>query len=363
MKIVKVGVIGCGEIAQWMHLPFLSELPGFLVTALCDISPKVVEHVGERFGVERRFTEVEALLAQGDVDAVLIATPLHSDPAIAAARAGKHVLVEKPMAHDLGEAEAMVAAAEEAGVVLMLGYMKRYDPGYQYGQRLMQQMQDVRLIRVHDLNGPNAAFVRDMTATFRDLEMEAQTRPALYAEVRRRSERALGSGHPDSVYRAFNLLGGLSSHDITILRGAFGSPASVRHTEIWQDGSYILSTLDYGEGCCCVFEIGTTRKKEFDEELAAFGWHNTVRIRFPSPYVKYAPTIVETTDQEGDALIQRTVTASYEEAFRRELEHFHACIVEGKQPITSGRDSIEDVRLQIDIIKAALRPDAPIRRT
>ena len=54
MPIVKVGVIGCGEIAQWMHLPFLTELPGFRVTAVCDLSSRVVEHVGVRFGVERR---------------------------------------------------------------------------------------------------------------------------------------------------------------------------------------------------------------------------------------------------------------------------------------------------------------------
>jgi predicted dehydrogenase len=354
MRMVKVGVIGCGEIAQWMHLPFLTELPGFRVTAVCDISPRVVEHVGERFGVERRFTDVQALLEHGDVEAVVIATPIHSDPAIAAAKAGKHVLVEKPMAFNLAEAEAMVDAGEQAGVTLMVAYMKRYDPGYRYGRRLMQQMQDVRLIRVHDLNGPNAAFVRDLTTTFRDREMDAQTGPALAAEIRRRSEAAIGTGHPASVYRAYDLLGGLASHDITILRGAFGSPTRVTHTDIWQDGSYILSSLDYGEGCRCVFEIGTTRKKEFDEELVAFGWHNTVRIRFPSPYVKYAPTLVETTDQEGDALVQRTITASYEESFRRELEHFYSCIVDGHEPETPGREGLEDVRLQIDIIKAAL---------
>jgi predicted dehydrogenase len=128
-RVIKVGVIGCGEIAQWMHLPFLTELPDFQVTAVCDISPKVVEYVGARFGVERRFTNVEELLAQGDVEAVAIATPIHSDPAIAAARAGKHVLVEKPMAFNLDEAKAMVEAAESAGVVLMVAYMKRYDPG------------------------------------------------------------------------------------------------------------------------------------------------------------------------------------------------------------------------------------------
>jgi len=355
MKIVKVGVIGCGEIAQWMHLPFLTELPGFRVTAVCDVSPRVTEYVGERFGVEQRFTDYQALIDQADVDAVVVATPIHSNPTIAAAHAGKHVLVEKPMALNLDEAQAMVDAAERAGVTLMVGYMKRYDPGYLHGRQLMREMRDVRLIRVHDLNGPNAAYVRDMTTTVRDPELEAQTGAALVADIRCRCEVALGAGHPDAVYRAYNLLGGLSSHDITILRGAFGGPARVTHTEIWQDGSYILSTLDYGEECRCVFEIGSTQKKEFDEELAAFGMHGTVHIRFPSPYVKYAPTLVQTTGMEDDALVQRTITASYEESFRREMQHFYECVTEGRAPETPGYEGLEDVRLQIDMIKAALR--------
>jgi predicted dehydrogenase len=356
MQMIKIGVIGCGEIAQWMHLPFLTELPGFRVTAVCDISPQVADHVAARFEVEQRFTDHHRMLEHADLDAVLIATPIHSDPAIAAAEAGKHVLVEKPMALNLREAEAMVEAAERAGVVLMVAYMKRYDPGYQYGRRLMQQMEDVRLIRSHDFNGPNAAFVRDLTTTFRDRELEAAHTASLKAEIRRRSEVAIGAGHSESIYRAYDLLGGLASHDITILRGAFNSPDAVTHTEIWHGGNYILSTLRYGDDCRGVFEIGITRKKEFDEELVAFGAHGTVRIRFPSPYIKYAPTMVETTNEdEGGCLVQSRITASYEESFRRELEHFHHCIVDQQQPTTPGREGLEDVRLQIEMIEAALR--------
>jgi predicted dehydrogenase len=348
-------VIGCGEIAQWMHLPFLAELPGFQLVALCDISPLVLQRVGRRFCVDQQYTNVQALLEKSDAEAVLIATPVHSDSAIAAAKAGKHVLVEKPMADNLHEAEAMVAAAEDARVTLMVAYMKRYDPGYRYGRQLMREMKDVRLVRVHDLNGPNAAFVADLTTAVRDPDVEARYGPEMRADVRRRVEAAIGAGHPESAYRAYGLLGGLSSHDINILRGAFGSPRAVTHSEIWHDGLNLAATLDYGDGCRCIFEIGVTRKKEFDEELAAFGEHNTVCVRFPSPYVKYAPTIVETTEQEGDALVQRRITASYEEAFRRELAHFYDCVVSGEEPKTSGRDSLDDVRLQIDIIKAALR--------
>jgi predicted dehydrogenase len=354
-RVIKVGVIGCGEIAQWMHLPFLAELPGFQATAVCDISPLVVRQVGERFGIEQQFTDVNTMLEHGDFEAVVIATPIHSDPAIAAAKAGKHVLVEKPMADNLADAEAMVAAAADAHVTLMVGYMKRYDPGYRYGQKLMREMNDVYLIRVHDLNGPNAAFMANLTSTLRDPAVEAEHGAAIRADIRRRVEVAIGTGHPESVYHAYGFLGGLSSHDITIMRGAFGNPRAITHAEIWRGGQSILATLDYGDGRRAVFETGNTKKKEFDEELVAFGERGSVAVRFPSPYVKYAPTIVEITEQEGDALVKRCVTASYEEAFRRELEHFHECIVSGKEPETSGRDSIEDVRLQIEMIKAALR--------
>jgi predicted dehydrogenase len=259
------------------------------------------------------------------------------------------------MADNLADAEAMVAAAEAAHVTLMVGYMKRYDAGYCYGQRLMREMKDVRLVRVHDLNGPNAAFVSDMTKTLRDPAAEAQYGPAMQADIRKRQELAIGTGLPDYMYRAFGFLGGLASHDITILRGAFGNPRAVTHTEIWQDGLSILTALDYGDEFKCVFEIGSTKKKEFDEELAAFGEHGSIRVRFPSPYVKYAPTVVEITEQDGTALVQRRVTASYEEAFRRELEHFYDCVVNGREPETSGRDALDDVKLQIAIIKAALR--------
>jgi predicted dehydrogenase len=341
-------------VAQWMHVPFLTSLPGYTVTAVCDASPRVAASVAQRFQVADHYTEVDRMLAAPDLDAVLIATPIHGDIAVAAARAGKHVLVEKPMALSLQEADAMVDAAEKAGVILMVAYMKRYDPGYVYGQGLMRDLKDVRLIRAHDLCGPNASFLNDLTTTARDPETETRLGPALKATVRARSEEALGAGHPEAIYRAYDLLGGLGSHDIAILRGAFGSPVRVLDTQVWQDGRYILSTLDYGAGRRGVFEIGLTAKKDFDEELVAFDEQSTVRVRFPSPFIKYAPTLVEVTAQEGSALVQRTITASYQESFQRELEHFRDCIVSHVRPTTDGREGIEDVRLQIDIMRAAL---------
>ncbi len=78
MEPLRVGVGGCGQIAQIMHLPFLTELPQFRVTAVCDASPRLVETVGERFGVPARFTDFTDLVNRDDVDAVAILTMEHA---------------------------------------------------------------------------------------------------------------------------------------------------------------------------------------------------------------------------------------------------------------------------------------------
>src|SRR3984885_10989912 len=128
----RVGVIGCGLIAQVMHIPYLAELSDrFELTALCDLRPGVAAACAERYGVGAVSTRCEELLAM-PLDAVVIATSGdHAPIAIEAARAGLHVLVEKPMALSSADAERMVQAGEGGGVCLMVGTMKRYDPAYE----------------------------------------------------------------------------------------------------------------------------------------------------------------------------------------------------------------------------------------
>src|SRR5262245_10515541 len=147
MARLKIGIIGCGAIAQIQYLPLLQALRDDVETwALCDLSRGVMNALGEEYGVppERRFTDFHDLVA-GEVDAVVVCnTGSHAPPTIAAAEAGKHVLVEKPMATTVAEAEAMVAAAERSGTVLMVGYMKRHDPAYRYTAARVREMADVR---------------------------------------------------------------------------------------------------------------------------------------------------------------------------------------------------------------------------
>src|SRR5579859_7496422 len=158
MPRLKIGVIGCGAIAQIQHLPHLRELDDqFEIGGLADLSPKLLEAVGTDYGVppERRFQDYHRLL-ESDIDGVIVCpSGSHAAPSIAAAQAGKHAFVEKPMCTTVHEAEAMVAAADGAGTVLMVGYMKRHEPAYQFAQARVREMSDVRFIQVNHLHPNN----------------------------------------------------------------------------------------------------------------------------------------------------------------------------------------------------------------
>src|ERR1700720_4599988 len=151
---LRVGIVGCGLIAQVMHLHHLRELHDrFQVVALCDLSRTVVDGLGEAYGVARRFTDGPELLEE-PLDAVMVLTSGSHEPiAVAAAQAGRHVFIEKPIALSEAEGQSIVAAGKKAGVRLMVGYMKRYDPAV---ERMAQELRSVVPMR----------FARSTTAEF-----------------------------------------------------------------------------------------------------------------------------------------------------------------------------------------------------
>src|SRR5438445_9246542 len=146
---LRVGVIGCGLIAQVMHLNYLRELSDrFEATAVCDLSAEVRAACAREYGAAEQYESWQELLTR-PLDAVLVLTSgSHAPAAIAAAEAGLHVLVEKPMCFSVLEGRAMVDAATKAGVTMMVAYNKRYDPAY---VRLLEEsrtLNDLRLLRI-----------------------------------------------------------------------------------------------------------------------------------------------------------------------------------------------------------------------
>jgi predicted dehydrogenase len=129
---LRIGLIGCGAIARRAHLPAFRATGAVDVVAFASRSLASAEAASDEWGGGEVLTDWRELLARDDIDAVDICSPnaLHAEQAIAAAAAGRHVLVEKPMACTVAEADAMIAAAAGAGVVLMPAHNVRFAPPF-----------------------------------------------------------------------------------------------------------------------------------------------------------------------------------------------------------------------------------------
>ncbi|NUQ01454.1 MAG: Gfo/Idh/MocA family oxidoreductase, partial [Armatimonadetes bacterium] len=127
---VGIGIIGCGGIGFNQHIPaYLAHTDLCDVVAVCDISEELAKKAGAQYDVKHVYTDYVDLLARDDIQAVSICTPnlYHFDPTIAALTAGKHVLVEKPLADTVAHGEMMVEVARKAGRKLMCCQNRRFD--------------------------------------------------------------------------------------------------------------------------------------------------------------------------------------------------------------------------------------------
>lgn len=139
--MIKVALIGCGQIALANHLPGLALCPDAKITALCDSNPEVLERARQQTGVQTVSTDYREIVTRDDVDAVIIATPnfTHAPIAIAAAKAGKHILCEKPLAMNMSETWKMYVAAKKAKVRHMTAFTYRFVPAMRYMTHLVKQ--------------------------------------------------------------------------------------------------------------------------------------------------------------------------------------------------------------------------------
>lgn len=152
MGKLRLGFIGTGAICRNQHLPNWATMPDVELAAICDIDPDVAQTMAEKYGVDKIFTDYNEMLAQVQMDAVDICTPndFHSKAAVAALNAGKHVMVEKPIAINASEAQAMVDAARTNGKKLQIGHCIRFDSSSQALKRFVDAgaMGDIYYARV-----------------------------------------------------------------------------------------------------------------------------------------------------------------------------------------------------------------------
>jgi len=130
---LKVGVLGCGAIAQAAHFESCTKAWNADLYAICDVAPDLLARMASTHEPKRTFSEYDAMLADSELDAVIVATSdaFHVPASIAALEAGKHVLCEKPIGVGIEEVERLRAAVATSGKVLQIGHMKRFDAGFQ----------------------------------------------------------------------------------------------------------------------------------------------------------------------------------------------------------------------------------------
>ncbi len=137
---VKWSVIGAGRIADRRTVPEgIAPSPKCDLVAVMDVNPERATAVADKYGVTQAFTRADDVLALPEVEAVYIASPncYHNEQPIAAARAGKHVFVEKPMALSTTDAEETIEACDTAGVKLTAGYLMPFHGGHQKFKKMI----------------------------------------------------------------------------------------------------------------------------------------------------------------------------------------------------------------------------------
>jgi len=361
---LRVGVVGCGGIAQMMHLPTLAERPDlFTIAALADLRPDALEAVGQRYGVKALHTDPHELLARADVEAVLLlSSGSHQQAALDTLAAGKHLFVEKPVAFSLGETEAVAAAAARAPVVAMVGFHKRFDPAYQRAREAVRCLRDLRLVEVTVLHPDDGAYRahhailpwREQRAPS-EAEIDGEAaREALEGPVSGAVARMVGASAAATAKIAAWILFDSVVHDVDAVRGILGEPEEVLSAHAWRGGLAQTSLTRFpGDVRALLSWVSLPGLQHYEETLRFVGPEGRITLVFPSPYLRHAPTPLTIERMDGGELVVEHRTVSYEEAFRAELHHFRECVLSGKKPAVGLEDAVASARW-IEAIARAL---------
>jgi len=348
---LRVGLVGTGLIAQVMHLHYLAELADrFEVTAVCDVVPGSARACADRYHIPVAVTDWRELIGQ-PIDAVMILTSgSHAPIAIAAAQAGRHVFAEKPMCFSVGEGRAMVAAAAQAGVTLMVGYPKRYDPAFARFAEEAGQLDGARLLRVTTLESPLRPYVGHYPLLARPPAPHGVAE-RLREDSEARVRSAIGEASPLERYVYEQVLLDTLVHELNTVRGLLGEPDRLDYVSLAEDAVTVM--LRFGGLPAAIHWIDLPGIARYAMEFALYAPDRRVTLSFPSPFLRNEAAVLEIEGGDpGTARSWRTQeTVSHESGFKAELVAFHDTAVSGAVPLTSGLDGLRDIALCQAIIE------------
>lgn len=357
--MVKVGLIGAGEIAQLSHLPMLRNLPGmYEVVGITDVSEKMCREVQKKFNIPTVFKSPEELIASPEVEAVLVLTsdPFHCTYVCMALEAGKHVLVEKPVAMNTADVHKMMEAEKKApGKVAMVGYMRRYASPFLKAKELLQNdARPIQYIRFRDIIREGDFYIRQSNHTvnagqFDDLpEGGAQK---LDEMKREQHSVALGEEATELQRNAYQMLLGLGCHSFSAVRELVGQPKEVVKVLTAQNGTHMVALLQY-DGFIGTYEMVNDQEiVQFDAAIEIFQGNRLLKIKYETPYIRFLPHTLEVIESDGKETKTTVYGPDYHDAFETELREFYRCIAEGAAPKTTFADALADIEMYQQMAK------------
>ena len=341
---LRIGFVGCGFMGQLVHLANFTAQEDCEVVALAELRPHLRELVAEEYRIPRTVESHAELADADDIDAVvsITAEDLNEHIACDLLRAGKPVMTEKPMAPSVEAARRMVEAAREGQAQLMIGYMKRYDDGVRETLRLIEgwresgELGELTFARGHCFCGGCTAGLEGHITTDEG-----------YPEVER---TPLPSWLPEQAADTYRRLNNVFCHNVNLLRYLLASPLEVSHVDM---GGRSWVILFDGGGFPVSLELGTLSAHAWEEQTRVYFERGWIEIETPPPLLRNVPAKV-TVYRGGEAPELRQPIGPWTWAFENEARHFLECVREGKQPLSSGEDSVRDMQITEEIARLGL---------
>ena len=214
--MIKLGVIGLGEVSQLMHLPILQDLCGkYRVTAVSDVAPSLVDFICKKYHVASGYLDAVELIESADIDAVLILSPdqYHGEYAMRALKRGLHVFVEKPVTLCLEELEELIALKKQyPGQTVMVGYMRRYAGPFLKAKELLEERpMKTEYLRFRDIICEGPFYIGQTRPIFYPKDVPAEVIAEGRERRRAHLDRAIGADATDEMRTTYQMMTGLGS--------------------------------------------------------------------------------------------------------------------------------------------------------
>ena len=349
MKQVKMGYIGCGFMAQKVHIPNLISLPECEFVAIAELREKLARKVQARYRISKCYRNHKELAADREIEAVGVSGhyAIQGEIAIDLLRAGKHVFMEKPMAVSVSQAEKILDAVKESGSRLMVGYMKRYDAGNELVKNKVDEflqtgeLGNITYVRNHGFCGD---WIAGLDTPFEQTDEPKPTPEPLAWKP---------DWLPDEFYGGY--IGYLQqyTHNVNLLRWFLNADDKIKVECVHLD--------DNGIGGVVIFDVNDTRAIIESGSLAYHGWDEHTQIYFQKGWIKTCapplllknmPATVEVYCATPSHHLRNLIpSAGWSWAYKREMEHFLTCILNDAPFRSSAEDTLTDVRLFEDIYR------------